>query len=272
MKGEIYNMKKFVIAIVIVLVLALGGCTFWLFSASNYSVDNAKRILNGNLSCLSGHTLGEPTCEHGSICSRCGAEFGEKGEHDWTEATCTERSKCRICGEETGELKAHDWVAATCELPEKCSACGESKGSALGHSKEIGKCSRCGRAMNEAVVTKITSHINKVAQYGTKAFNEMQKGGGHTGTLYECFLNYVSAQVYFNMSSSVYDDAIAACGSYAELRGLKSALQRSKNLLPTESVKESEKSLRAFLDQAKAYAESLDSVETELEKVVKDFK
>ncbi len=59
---------------------------------------------------------------------------------------------------------SHMWIDATCTTPKKCSKCGETEGVALGHSCDIGKCSRCGEIAqtSDKEMDYLTSNLKKM--------------------------------------------------------------------------------------------------------------
>ena len=80
---------------------------------------------------------------------------------------------CSVCGEEKIEGKKeehkHTWEKATCEQPSICNGCGETEGEALGHTTDLGICSRCEKEIRKQspVLFSIDSFetINGVALY-----------------------------------------------------------------------------------------------------------
>ena len=86
-----------------------------------------------------GHTGGTATCQEQAVCSRCGASYGELGDHQFVEvepgkaASCTDNGmtpfyRCSVCGLEQGgdEIAplGHNFVAAI------CTRCGAEEGIA----------------------------------------------------------------------------------------------------------------------------------------------
>ena len=70
------------------------------------------------------------------------------------QATCSttgiKQYKCEVCNEtlsETIRKNEHDYIAATCTEPKKCATCGVVEGEALGHSKNVVECYRCGKLL-----------------------------------------------------------------------------------------------------------------------------
>ena len=59
------------------------------------------------------------------------------------------RHTCEWCGDTYTEeiFIEHTWVAATCTKPKTCSVCGTTDGKALGHTVDVGTCTRCGQEL-----------------------------------------------------------------------------------------------------------------------------
>lgn len=68
-------------------------------------------------------------------------------KHDFGEASCSDKRICKKCGIEMDPTE-HEWNEATCEEPKKCKNCKQTEGEALGHSTKYGKCSRCGKKID----------------------------------------------------------------------------------------------------------------------------
>lgn len=129
-----------------------------------------------------GHNAPDLTCTEPGVCLTCGAELAALG-HDWKDATCTEPKTCARCGETEGAALGHAPAApvienrtfATCTSPGHydevvyCSVCHaelqrETKTEdALGHTAEIGICSRCGNEIYTPVTgtgDDVVSNVN----------------------------------------------------------------------------------------------------------------
>ena len=118
----------------------------------------------------------KPKCEKEGkaelVCSYCG-DSQEKvvpaTGHTWGEETITTEPKCEKegkarltcteCGKKenkTIEATGHSWIDATCIDAKTCSTCKKTEGEALGHTTDMGKCSRCnGPVMKQSPVTVI---------------------------------------------------------------------------------------------------------------------
>ena len=129
-------------------------------------------ILSSMTSCLlhrhtwsEWQTAKEATCTKNGIntrvCDVCGAtqsiDIYATGHSygDWTiiqEVTCTvdgRRERVCTCGEKESVVIAgyHDWDAATCLKPKECAICHKIEGNPLGHTCDIGTCTRCNETL-----------------------------------------------------------------------------------------------------------------------------
>ena len=59
----------------------------------------------------------------------------------------------------------HEYAEATCTEPETCTICGETKGEALGHTVDIGACTRCKEMVNRDDIEKLVIHIFTLNDY-----------------------------------------------------------------------------------------------------------
>lgn len=65
----------------------------------------------------------------------------------------------------------HEYAEATCTEPETCTICGETKGEALGHTVDIGVCTRCQEMINRDDIEKLVIHIFALNDY-LSSFND----------------------------------------------------------------------------------------------------
>ena len=68
-----------------------------------------------------GHTGGVATCQAKAVCTRCGKEYGELGDHSWTNSSCTAAKTCTVCGLTQGST-SHVFDSI---YDYKCNVCGE---------------------------------------------------------------------------------------------------------------------------------------------------
>lgn len=65
----------------------------------------------------------------------------------------------------------HEYAEATCTEPETCTICGETKGESLGHTVDIGVCTRCKEMINRDDIEKLVIHIFTLNDY-LSSFND----------------------------------------------------------------------------------------------------
>lgn len=132
--GYSLRKKKFPVLILLIGVLVIIlGMGIWILSASNWSIDNSLKIVNGNWGCLVEHKWEDATCQHGMLCSNCSMEKGELADHVWQDATCVSPKTCSVCSLTEGESLGHEWKDATCSSPKTCSVCKSIEGKAREH-------------------------------------------------------------------------------------------------------------------------------------------
>ena len=106
-------------------------------------------------------TRKEATCtEQGELvkeCSLCGIKTSEIliAQHNYIESVVSEpkcdsegavRHTCSLCGDVQNEsipAIGHSMTDATCTSPKTCSKCDKTDGEPLGHTTELGVCTRC---------------------------------------------------------------------------------------------------------------------------------
>ena len=90
-----------------------------------------------------------------------------------TPATCTttgEKERYCECGDKQTQTIAatgHDYVEATCTAPKTCKNCGKTVGEALGHTCNVGTCSRCGQTIYPPVRLPATPFYVSYLSYST---------------------------------------------------------------------------------------------------------
>ena len=70
----------------------------------------------------------------------------------------------------------HKYSEATCTEPKTCTICGETEGEALGHTVDIGICSRCGEAVAKEDLLAIDDMLNTIEDYDNEITAYMDKG------------------------------------------------------------------------------------------------
>lgn len=70
----------------------------------------------------------------------------------------------------------HEYSEATCTEPKTCTICGETEGEALGHTVDIGICSRCGEAVAKEDLLAIDDMLNTIEDYDNEITAYIEKG------------------------------------------------------------------------------------------------
>lgn len=70
----------------------------------------------------------------------------------------------------------HEYSEATCTEPKTCTICGETEGEALGHTVDIGICSRCGEAVAKEDLLAIDDMLNTIEDYDNEINAYIEKG------------------------------------------------------------------------------------------------
>ncbi len=70
----------------------------------------------------------------------------------------------------------HKYSEATCTEPKTCTICGETEGEALGHTVDIGICSRCGEAVAKEDLLAIDDMLNTIEDYDNEITAYIEKG------------------------------------------------------------------------------------------------
>ena len=213
-KCEKKKKKRLLIPACILGCIFISLIVFGLVRSGGSVVRLYKIISEGHYSCFTAHNYIEPNCQHGYLCSECGYEKGECGDHTWAAATCQKPETCTVCGEQRGDVIAHNYLPATCTKPSTCSMCGGTTGSALGHTTRLGKCSRCGETIKDLV-----DEYLEIATYMQLARDSIVSSAEYfnAGSTYLSYYEIQYAIAYIDL-------AISYCGNYDEFKECKSYL------------------------------------------------
>lgn len=77
----------------------------------------------------------------------------------------------------------HEYADATCTEPKTCTICGETDGEALGHTVEIGICSRCDQIVGKDDILIIDECFDKMSEYGEELNEYVERNGGLTSEI-----------------------------------------------------------------------------------------
>lgn len=140
----------------------------------------------------------------------------------------------------------HEFSSATCTEPKTCLECGETEGKPLGHTVEIGICSRCGKKQKYALATQVDSKI-KSAENSTNIALYMISSGTDASTIYYLIQEGIQ---YYQEAGVLYEEAYNLCRDYESLNTLKNDIANAYNNLPLSiSGNTQEEAVQAYLDQ-----------------------
>lgn len=205
-KPKIKNTLKTIIIILIVLVLTIVS----LLLMGKGSIKVAFNIIRfGSFECIKEHDLGEATCQHGQICSRCNSEIGQTVDHKWMEATCQHGNICIYCNIEEGEKTDHQWENATCTQKKTCTICGLTEGEILGHTTRQGYCQNCNNYINElqGIYDYILTCVNDSWDLIDESMNTMNLTESFYDTTYVASAN----ELDYKLQNLLYETADTAC-------------------------------------------------------------
>lgn len=141
------NKKSIVFFLLFVLLITcLGGCCDHVWVEANCESPKTCSECGATQGDVV-HNWVEANCQSPKTCSECGVTEGDVS-HSFEVANCTDSVVCSICGA-TGDPVGHNWKDGSCAEPKRCERCGTTDGEALGHSTRYGKCSRCGKNVDE---------------------------------------------------------------------------------------------------------------------------
>lgn len=175
-KGNTFMKKLFCLAVVLALVLALGGCHRHASAAA-------------------------ASCTEDEICTECGKVMQEAlGHEPGEEATCSAPQTCQRCGIELAPQLEHiSSGAASCTEDEVCTVCGAVMTPALSHSVgEDGACSVCSQ---------------QIVPAGQK-YTPAGKGSAVSSDDASSVLPETEGGHYHNDISAYYANAVLVCGDY----------------------------------------------------------
>ena len=127
----------------------------------------------------------------------------------------------------------HTFSKADCENPSVCSECGLENEPALGHTVGIGKCSRCGKIVNEEHLEVLRQDCMKVAEIGTEVpthFMNVDDKGAQ-----EHYDAFTAADPVIDEYNSALEKVLADCDGYDELRFFAYQVQLMLNRTPTKT-------------------------------------
>lgn len=155
------------------------------------------------------------------FCSECGyAIGGTKNVQSTTEVPTTKTSTTTKAP--TTSVHKHSYSEASCTEPAQC-ACGATKGSALGHTCEVGVCSRCGFFWEPEIVSPSTPITSKYILWNkrlsTMQINELKCEFNAEGSLIITFSGEKTAgpnaMIAFDYKLADADGYIVGTGTWS---------------------------------------------------------
>lgn len=159
----------------------------------------------------------------------------------------------------------HTFSEATCTAPRTCEKCGETEGEPLGHTTEIGQCSRCSENQGLEIVMEISSKLENINRTSDRAVSKLNATDGTNVDAMYSTLNSI-ANIY-NSCNSDYTAAIQKCGDYKELATLKRLLQTAKSNMPNRAPSYNGDSMINYMYSCMDYVTSVYDISVELAEV-----
>lgn len=122
----------------------------------------------------------------------------------------------------------HEFTRATCTTPKICKECGISEGHPLYHTTSLGKCKNCGELQNIDLLKKINQKIEAAGQYWDEGLQKTKSNISKLGynDEYIVKLGCDVAINYLEKAQEIYEEVYILCGSYPELKELRSSLRK----------------------------------------------
>ena len=145
---------------------------------------------------------------------------------------CAQNTEPDTAQEQASE-HVHSFSEADCENPSVCAECGLKNEPALGHTVNIGKCSRCGMIVNEEHLDVLSQDFLKVAEIGTEVPTYFMNVDGKGAE--EHYSAFSSADPVIDEYNAALEKVLSDCEDYDELRFLAYQVQLMMNRTPTKT-------------------------------------
>ncbi len=145
----------------------------------------------------------------------------------------------------------HLWQDATCIEPKHCSECGEISGEPLGHTVNLGICSRCGKIIHGEIPLKIEEINNKIYKINDSVPNYIN--GANYNNLQDCYNKYLYAYNEIIKAKVELEKIISLSKNFDELTSLKKLAQGVIDNIPSEIKGSSLDDLIKFLKEYQKY-------------------
>lgn len=150
------------------------------------------------------------------------------------------------CGHE------HTWSEATCDTPKTCTECGETEGEPLGHTTDMGKCSRCNEVFGADVFKDIVDKVASAEDDYNKSFNAIVYSGATSVSQFKSAVD-ANSQGFESYTKKI-KEAAEMCGDYDLLSDYKSKLLDATTGLPTSMSGTDDKSFDDYMDKLEKHA------------------
>lgn len=118
----------------------------------------------------------------------------------------------------------HEYAEATCEKPKTCSICGATEGESLGHTVDIGVCTRCKEMINRDDIERLVIHIFTLNDY-LSSFNDYI-GKSYNSSYTQDRVRYCKqAADYLKMNQNELKDIAKITAKYDDFDTLNSYLK-----------------------------------------------
>lgn len=103
----------------------------------------------------------------------------------------------------------HEYSEATCTEPKTCTICGETEGEALGHTVDIGICSRCGEAVAKEDLLAIADLMSTALDNDDEINTYLEKGNNA--------YSFEDTVTYYKEAAAIYDNQIITLAKIANI-------------------------------------------------------
>lgn len=103
----------------------------------------------------------------------------------------------------------HEYSEATCIEPKTCTICGETDGEALGHTVDIGICSRCGEAVAKEDLLAIADLMSTALDNDDEINTYLEKGNNA--------YSFEDTVTYYKKAAAIYDNQIITLAKIANI-------------------------------------------------------
>ena len=146
----------------------------------------------------------------------------------------------------------HTWKDATCTEPKKCSECGATEGEPLGHTTDMGKCSRCSEPIGADTFKSIVSLVESAEKDFNNSLEAISNANATSISSLKAVAN--ANQEGFSSFKKKINQASEMCGTYSLLSEYKKQLKTSASDVPLTMNGDDVDSMNYYLNQLKQTA------------------